>query len=196
MGRLIVAKIDKNLRLVIPVDVDSAVYHIHAEAISRETFERYFLVLSKTFAAIYNEGLGVTAGPRVAALMLKKVAEETGTWDGPAGVSNGLMAEIRRLCNVAVPGPNGGWETVPFQEAIDRDIFEPEDVSEVENGIVFFIVASATHRRDERKDILEGAAKLWGGHITSSSYTDFLASLKTSTPVDNSGANRVSSLPS
>lgn len=187
-------KINRKLNLVIPVDRgDEGTIYVHSTPISREVFERYFLVISKTFAAIYTEGLGIAAGPRVASLLLRKVAEDMGGTDERAraaaweDVQNGLMAEIKRLTNVVVSG-HGGWTTLPFQEAVDRKMLDPDDASEVENALAFFTVASAMHKKSELPTILTGAASLWGGQIVSSNSTEFAASLPISTPDGNSGA--------
>lgn len=189
-------KIDRKLNIVIPVERGDGVAYVHATPISREVFERYFLVISKAFAAIYNEGLGIMAGPAVAGLILKKVADDMGVWDGPGGVQMGLVAEIRRLSNVICPGPNG-WAMVPMQEAVDRNYFDADDVAEVENALAYFTVASSMHKKASLKAFLDGASELWGGQITSSSCTDFLNSLPTSTETASTGVKATaSSLPS
>lgn len=177
-------KIDKNLRLVLPIDTDEGTIYVHAASISRAVFEQYFVVISKAFSAIYNEGLGVTGGPRIAALMIRKVAEEMGSKDE---VERGLINEMKRLANVAVPGPNG-WTTLPLEEAIRKEQIGADEVSEVENALAFFSLASVMHRRAEREAILRGAMSLWGGQITSSELTEFCRSLPTSTPDESSGA--------
>jgi hypothetical protein len=180
-------KIERNLNFVIPVERDDGTtVYVHSMPISADVFEQYFLVISKTFARIYLEGLGQTAGPRVAAMLLKDVAMERGLWEGPAGVERGLMNEIRRLSNVVAPGPKG-WTTFPFQEAIDQKFLDSSDIREVENALVFFTVASSMHRRQEVRAVLEGAGSLWGAQVESSSSTEFCASLQTSTATANTG---------
>jgi hypothetical protein len=187
--------IDKHLNFVIPVQGDGVTTYVHSMPIGEDVFDRYFLVISKTFAAIYNEGLGVTAGPRVAAKLLKRVATEMGVWDGADGVQTGLMTEIRRLTNVVAPGPNG-WTTFPFQDALGENYLSKGDVSEVENALVFFTVASAMHRRAELESILNGAGSLWGARVEPLNCTEFAASLTTSTATGSSGATaQPSSIP-
>ena len=101
-------RINKALNLVIPVDWEmGGQIFVHSTPISREVFEQYFLVISKTFAAIFSQGLGAVAGPRIAYLMLKKTAEDMGLWAGPAGVGAGLMNEMIRLSNVIMPDEKG-----------------------------------------------------------------------------------------
>lgn len=190
-------KIDQRLNLVIPVgheeerpdpkDATKKVrefipdLYVHSTPISAETFEANFLLVSKTFSAIYGEGLGSVAGPRVAAMMLRRVAKATG--DEASAVA--LMAEIRRLSNVLAPTP-AGWDTVPLEQAVSQGTLSKEDASEVENAIVFFTVASAMHRRQDLKEAMDGAASLWGAQTTSSSFTAFRDSLPRSTAPETS----------
>ena len=132
-------KIDKRLNLVTEVQTDEGTVFVHSMPISSEVFEKYFLVISKTFAAIIGEGLSFVSGPRVAALMLKKIATDLGVWDGKDGVNNGLMAEIRRLSNVVMPTENG-WKTYPLQDVIDKGMLDESDIAEVE-GLIAFLSA-------------------------------------------------------
>lgn len=192
-------KIDRKLNLVIPIDrEDGSRIYVHSSPISMAVFESYYLVMAKTFSSIYNEGLGVTAGPRIAALVLKRVADNMGIWEGETGVRNGLVNEMRRLTNVITPSDDG-WQTIPFKEAIDRGLIDEDEVSEVENALTFFTVAYRLHRKVEREAILNGASRLWGGLIESLDSTEFMRSLPTSTPTAPTGANPTatpSSIPS
>ena len=178
-------KINKALRMVIPIEQDDGqTFYVHASSISREIFEQYFLVISKAFSAIYNEGLGITAGPRIAALMVRRVAEESGSRED---VERGLLNEIKRLANVVISTPDRGWETISLHEAVTRSLISGDEVSEVENALTFFSLASAMHKRAEREGILKGAVSIWGGQITSSDLTEFSRSLPTSTATASSG---------
>ena len=177
-------KLNPQLNLVIPIEQDTGIVYIHATPPSTEVFDRYFLPISKTFAEIYNSGLGITAGPRVAAKYLKKVSVEMGAWDGASGVEAGLVNEIRRLANVI----GTGGEVIPFQDAVDKKLIDAEDLDEVENALSFFCVASLMHLRRERRPVLEGAAALWGAQITSLDCMAFRDSLRTSTAAESTGA--------
>lgn len=179
-------RIDERLNLIIPIDYANGTAYAHAMPISREVFETHFFILSKTFAAIYAEGLNHIAGPRVAALLLKRIAIAAKIWDGPGGVEQSLMAEIRRLTSVILPSTSG-WETVPYHEVVERGLISADDISEVENALTFFIVASAMHRRKELLTILSGAARIWDAQISSLSITAFAASLPTSKEIANTG---------
>lgn len=189
-------KIDRRLNLVIPLyhDEDKVYAYIHATPINREVFEKYHLVIARTLASITANGLGYIAGPRVAAMQLKAQAIATGSWEGTDGVQ-GLMAEIRRLSNVLAPTGHG-WDMIPLEDAVSQNFLDADDVSEVENALAFFTVASWMYPRPALKDILEGAAKLWGAQIESLGCTDFMNSLTTSKPAASTGEKAiVSSIP-
>jgi hypothetical protein len=186
-------RLNERLNFVLPIyDADDKISaYVHSTPLSREAFEESFVLISKTFSAIHGEGLGSIAGPRVAALIMRTVAKRND--DEAAALT--LMNEIRRLTNVVVSGPRG-WTTVPFQDAVDAKTIDPDDLSEVENAIVFFTVYSAMHRRQTLKDLLTGAARMWGAQVSSLTPTAFAASLLTSIETVNIGeiAHR-SSLP-
>lgn len=184
-------RVSRSLHLVIPVTrADGTEIYVHSTPISADVFETHFLVLSKTFAAIYGEGLGAIAGPRVANKLLKKIAKDLGTWDGPGGVERSLMAEIRRLTNVLAPGQRG-WETYPFDDAVTKGVLDREDGDEIEAAASFFTVASCMHRRADLKEILDGSMKLWGARTESLNCSEFMSSLQTSTAGASSGVRAV-----
>lgn len=168
-------KIDEKLNLVVTVERDGGNLYVHSAPIGLEVFERYFLVIAKTFAAIYSEGLNIVAGPRVAGMMLKKISTDLDMW---GDVSGGLVAEIRRLSNVAIPGDDG-WRTVPLQDAINKHLFDADEVAEIDGIITFFTCASVMHRAKQVRPIIEAAASLWKAQITSLDATAFAASLPT-----------------
>ena len=181
-------KLNPALNLVIPIEQEGGTIYVHATPPSAEVFDRYFLPISKTFAEIYNSGLGITAGPRVAAKLLKKVSIEMGAWDGPLGVEAGLVNEFHRLSNVI----GADSQIVPLQDIIDKKLIDADDLSEVENALSFFCVACTMHLKRERRPVLEGAAALWGAQITSLSCTEFKDSLRTSTVVASTGVTQTS----
>jgi len=169
--------------------MDGSTVHVFATPISRTIFEKYYFVLAKTFNSIWSGGLSITAGPRVAALLLRDTAKQMNQWDGQEGVEQGLVADIHRLTKVLVNEQNKGWVPVPLQEAIARGILDEDDASEVENALAFFTVASHMHRKVERKELLQSAMGIWGAQVTLSGYTEYSNSLLTSTMPVNTGAN-------
>lgn len=166
--------------LLIPIyadDDEEVIYgYVHSAPISREIFEANYMLLGRTFAAIYTSKLSVISGPRMASYLLASEAKEMG--DPVAAIA--LMNEIRRLTNVMVRTDTGTWEALPFQEVHDRGLLG-DDLEEVTNAIVFFIVASATLRRTERKKMVDGAMKIWGALTSPLDFMEFAASLTTST---------------
>lgn len=189
-------RLNEKLHLVIPLyddeEVSTIQHYAHSAPISREVFEAHFLLLSKTFTAIHAEGLGEIAGPRVAALIMRKVAERMNDQEG----HQALMNEIRRLSNV-MTRTGGKWVTMPMQDAIDTKAIGDDDLSEIENAIVFFIVSSVLLPKERKRVMLDGAATLWGAQITSLDCMGFAASLPTSTAIVNTGVSQrpVSSVP-
>ena len=181
--------VTRALSLTFPVDRDDGPAHIISMPISQAVFETYFLAITKTYVALRENGPEwfMRIGPTVAALTLKTVAVKDDVWEGEGGVEQGLMAEIRRLTQVALPGPDG-WSTIPFQEARDRKRLSPEDISEVENALVFFTVTSASVRRREMEGMQKMVAGVLDGSLISCSVTDFVASLPISTTDESIGA--------
>jgi hypothetical protein len=177
-------RINKALNLVVPLSDEKG--WIHATPVSYEIFEKYFLPISKAHATIYKEGLGAIAGPRVAYLMLKKVAEELGMWEGEDGVENGLMNEVFRLTNVIVTGAQG-WVTLPLYEAIRQEKLDDEEMLEVKNTLVFFILASFMHKKTDRELSLRLMTSLYGGQITLLTCMEYVASLPISTTEESIG---------
>lgn len=188
-------KINRALNLVIPVESEKGQIYVHSTPISREVFEQYFLVISKTFAGIFSQGLGAIAGPRIAYLMLKQTAEDMGLWTGPGGVGNGLVNEIIRLSNVFMPGKKG-WQSIPLQVAIDKEVLDKETVAEIQGELIFFTCVSMMNKKAQVQGIMDTVNGLWGSHTTSLDSTEYINSLKISTEVENTGATEItSSLP-
>lgn len=171
--------LNAKLHLVIPLyldDGETITAYVHSAPIMNETFEAHCLLLAKTFAAIHSEGLGIIAGPRVAAHLLEMIAKKMRDEVG----ASSLMNEIRRLTSVCLRN-NDGWEQMQFQDAIDLGRITPDDVAVVTNVLVFFTVISAMQVGQDRKELLNGAARLWNAQISSLGFTAFAASLGTST---------------
>lgn len=173
-------KIDKSLNLVHTIDGGEGVapIYVHSTPFSRDTFELYFLPMSKAFSEIYQNGLSITAGPKVAALMMKRAAIDLGQWEGPGGVEQGFFKEIQRLTNVVINTENG-WETLPYYVALTRGLIDKDDAAEMEGAITFFILASAIHKRTMIPVVLSGLCGLWGQQVTSLNVTEFKDSLAT-----------------
>lgn len=176
-------KINKALNLIQEAEIDGVTVWIHSTPISHEIFEKYFRVLSKTMSTIYSEGHHITA-PKIAALMLKEIAQEMGRWSGKDGVESGLMNEIRRLTNLVIPGKQG-WETLPFFVAVQSEQISAEDAAEIEGMLVFFTLASAIHGQ-KNLEMAWPLIERWGGQSTYLSSTEYAHSLRILTEGANS----------
>jgi len=182
-------KINSKLNLVIPVDLDDGkTVYVHSTPVSLEIFETYYKAIALAWTRIYSGGFTYASGPRIAKLILKEASQSLGIWDGPSGVNNGLMGEIRRISNVIMPAlSGGGWTTLPLDDVLRKNILDPEDVSEIENAICFFIVASAMHTKAALKEVLEAVAGIWGAQFVSLNSTEYKNSLPTLTVTENTG---------
>jgi len=63
-------------------------------------------------------------------------------------------------------------------DAQKRGIFSADDWDEIEGAIVFFISASAIHRRRELQIVMGGMESLWGALLTSLNVTEYKDSLR------------------
>lgn len=170
------AKLNRRLYLVIPIEQEGKTVYAHCSPVSTEQFANSYLLMAKAFAKLYKEDLGVLAGPRVAAMLLKEVAASLGKEE--EGVR--LLQDLRRLINVIGPTENG-WVPLPFEDALKSGAIDREDAEEVENASAFFTLAWRMHKRSEREEVLTGAAAIWSAQLTSLACTEYLASLPTST---------------
>jgi hypothetical protein len=179
--------INDALNLVVPIRADGAMaYHT---PISREVFEANYRILSAAKASISQKGVVylMDAGPRIAALALKeegrKDAQERGQQDDGGAAS--LLAELRRLTMILAPGKDG-WCMLPVDAALAQNLIDAEEWGEAESAIVFFTFHYALARKAERSKAATGTALILRGSITSSTATEYAASLPTSTQAETS----------
>ncbi len=151
-------KIAKNLNLIIPVRTEKGNGWIHATPISKEVFKEHFFILGKTFSAMFSDGLGVVAGPRVAFLMLEKISCDSGIWEGDKGVRNTLVNEIIRLANLVYPVEGKDYDTIPLDMALEREII---DLDEVAGELVFFTCVSSINSPEQAKGTIEPPRVSW-----------------------------------
>ncbi|EPC0935074.1 hypothetical protein ACSI0N_004024 [Escherichia coli] len=178
-------KISRNLNLIIPVRTEKGNGWIHATPISKEVFKEHFFILSKTFSAIFSEGLGVVAGPRIACLMLERISSDMNVWDGEKGVRNTLVNEIIRLANLVYPAEGKGYDTIPLDMALERGIVEFDDVA---GELVFFTCVSSINTPEQTEQMMLAVSGMWNSRTSSLSLTEWIASLPTLKPVASSGA--------
>jgi hypothetical protein len=187
-------KINKDLNLVLTVErEDGDAIHVFHTPILRETFEKYYRVISKVMTAIYAEQMSFFSGPSICSLLLKETAENTlrpngddTWWDGEDGVENGLVEEIRRLTNVLVLGPSG-WDVIPYSVALKRDIFTQDEMGEVEGSLAFFTFSSRMKMHPVASKGLSAAATMFGWQLTSLTLMEYKTSLMMSIEDEISG---------
>lgn len=188
-------KVDRKLNLVVPIHRETGSIYVHSTPISYEVFERHFLVIAKTNAAIFDQGLSFTTGPKVAALMLKQHAKNLGIWDGPEGVEIGLMAEIRRLANVIAPSGKG-YTALPIDVAVAQGLIDADEVREVEGELVFFTLECCLRKKVQLPMFLAPMHRLCGSLSTPLNATEYAASLPISTKEESTGVReKASSIP-
>ncbi|EEQ7704870.1 hypothetical protein RYH45_003322 [Escherichia coli] len=178
-------KIAKNLNLIIPVRTEKGNGWIHATPISKEVFKEHFFILGKTFSAMFSDGLGVVAGPRVAFLMLEKISCDSGIWEGDKGVRNTLVNEIIRLANLVYPVEGKGYDTIPLDMALEREII---DLDEVAGELVFFTCVSSINSPEQAKGTMDVVNGIWSTQCSSLNLTEWIASLPTLKSAASSGA--------
>ncbi|HGG6426263.1 TPA: hypothetical protein ACJG67_002777 [Salmonella enterica subsp. enterica serovar Kottbus] len=178
-------KIARNLNLIVPVQTEKGKAWIHATPISKEVFKEHFFILSKTFSAIFSEGLGVVAGPRIAFLMLERISRDSNAWEGDKGVRNTLVNEVIRLANLVYPVEGKGYDTIPLDMALERELV---DLDEVAGELIFFTCVSLINTPEQAQDTMEMVNGIWSTQCSSLSLTDWIASLPTLKPAASSGA--------
>ena len=177
-------RIDKNLNFVFPIEsVGRGVVYVHSTPISRSVFEQFYDVLGKVFTKCFDgqdpKHIALTA-PQLALPAIKAAAVSTGTWDGPNGVQRGLVNEIIRLSSVASTG-DLGWEMLPLDVAVRREILDDENEAEILSNLIFFTSISKVAPRALAGTFLEMAGSLRDWRFTSLGCMEYVNSLPTST---------------
>ena len=178
-------EITRDLKLVFPVDTAKhGRAHVYSLPLARVIFEQFCLELGATYSKVFGgydpRHVAMTA-PQLAYPVLKQTAIKLGTWDGPAGVQNGLINEISRLTQVAYAGENG-WEKIPLELALKREILDEDSHAEVISSLCFFFLACRVGPKTlmEHSLLAAGSPRDW--QATSLGFSEYLSSLPTSTP--------------
>lgn len=176
-------EITRTLNVVFRVDGEKGPVEVHAAPLSETAFRHHFMLVAKVYSALTQNNM-VLAGPRVAALLMRQVAEESGKPEA----AEAFFAELRRSAHVFVE-QGGRWVPYPLQLALDpeRGVLTATDQGEVESMLTFFTCFSAILPRRSQPGFAEGLTSASGGRTTSLNATEFAASLPTSTAVGSSG---------
>jgi hypothetical protein len=178
--------INKKLNLVIPVENNNGVkVWIHSTPVSRDVFESNWLLLTRTLSNLYGNGIGPALAPRTALLALKDTSKEL---DDTNTIGPNFLNEIYRLTNVLMPSSNGaGWQNMPYAVVKSQKLIDEDTLAEVENAIVFFIVASAVHLKTELLSVLQGLKSIWKAETTLLNVTEYGNSLMIPTVGESTG---------
>lgn len=183
-------KIDRNLNLVMQVQTGrNGLVYIHSASISRSVFEQFYLELGKVFSQCFdsiNQAHLALSAPQLAYPALKSLAIKAGNWDGNGGVKFGLINEIVRLTNV-IMSTEKGWETIPFDVAVKREILDEDEEAETLSSLVFFTAISKVAPKDLKNSFLEMAGALRNWEISSLDCTAFQNGLPIQTKPETTG---------
>jgi len=183
-------KIDRNLNLVMQVQTGrNGLVYIHSASISRSVFEQFYLELGKVFSQCFdsiNQAHLALSAPQLAYPALKSLALKAGNWDGNGGVKFGLINEIVRLTNV-IMSTEKGWETIPFDVAVKREILDEDEEAETLSSLVFFTAISKVAPKDLKNSFLEMAGALRNWEISSLDCTAFQNGLPIQTKPETTG---------
>ena len=158
----------------VQTDGNGTVY-IHSASISRSVFEQFYLELGKVFSQCFdsiNQAHLALSAPQLAYPALKSIATKAGNWDGAGGVKFGLINEIVRLTNILV-STEKGWETLPFDIAVKREIFDEDEEAEILSSLVFFTAISKVAPKELKNSFLEMAGALRNWELTSLDSMEF-----------------------
>lgn len=197
--------INKKLNLVIPVEVEDQTIYFYSTPISREIFEAHYMLMVKTLSNLYYNGIGPGMAPRVARLAMKDIAKDM---NDKIDVSIPIIQEIYRLTFVLMIDPTIGnkWRPLPYLEVKNKKLVDEDVLTEVENALVYFTVASSVHLKSELPVVMSGLSTIWGAQTTLSNPMEYCNSLTMPTQEENTGekepptqstmVRKVSSIPS
>jgi hypothetical protein len=168
--------------------------------IGREVFESNYSAIAAANMKLFGKGqiFAQVSGPIIATLALRDAAKADAIENGveiDGDPATPVLAEIKRLTMIIAPSAQG-YDTVPVDVALSRNLIDAEDWKEAESAIVFFTCGLwMSHRtlRELKRDALASALK---GSVTSLDPTAFVASLQTSTKQETSAPPEPSSVPS
>ena len=132
--------INRRLNLVTKVESGRGTLHVFAVPVARSVFDENFMIMCRAYAEIYRNSLGVIAGPKAAARLIKQEADAL----NESAKGDMLLEEIRRLTNVLVPSVNGagGYSMVDYGVAVRQGLIGEDDVDDIEAWRRFAPLAS------------------------------------------------------
>jgi len=205
-------QIDRTLKLVLDRrrEDDGAPYSVFASAISSRALKKYWQLVNGSMGLLHTSSeLGPRTAPKYALEAIREVAREKGPLYAD-DIEKNVIGEMRRLAMVVMPDEAGwedqinrdkdgkvesvtgaakrGWETIPLDEALSKNLLSEDEGDEVMNLLAFFTLAHSFYPVAERRTTMSAAAAYWGGRTTSSDFMEWKNSLPIWTGEENSGA--------
>ncbi|WP_155623837.1 hypothetical protein [Burkholderia territorii] len=162
-------KLDRNLNLVF--DLENGVY-AYVLPISLDLWRSYKIPFAMVLEEIKNLQV---AGLAVAADLFRESCEKRGMDAEP------FFAEIKRCTTVGFPDDQEGFKTLPFGLAMSQGKIDTEAQDEIANFLCYWLASLVAKWARGLSLVALGLSPVVG---TSSTFTDFLASLQTSTTAD------------
>jgi len=171
-----------------PIQTENhGIIHVHSIPIKRAIFEQFYLELGKVYSQCFdnkNPEHFILSAPQLAYPALKSIATKSGAWDE---VKAGLVNEIIRLTSVMICGDKG-WETLPLDIAMKRELLDEDEEAEVLSSLVFFTVICKVAPKELRTSFMEMSASMRNWVLTSLDSMAYKNSLQTSTKEGVSGS--------
>lgn len=162
-------KLDRNLSLVF--DLEDGVY-AYVLPISLDLWRSYRIPLAMVLEEIRTLQ---SAGLAVAADLFRESCEKRGMDAEP------FLSEIKRCTTVGFPDANEGFKTLPFGVAKAQGKITDEGADEITNFTCFWLASLLAKWARGLSYVALSLSQVVG---TSSTFTDFLDSLQTSTTDD------------
>lgn len=176
-------KIDRRLNVVLTVTTAKGDIHVHSIPISKAVYDAHWEVMTNAVNDMYMQRYLPPMCIRVGLKMLLKAAERL---NARKAVEKDLLPNIWKLTTVIMPD----GQLIPLDVAMaSGDTFDPEDLEEVKEYLVYFTSASWVHPKRELGPMLYTMLEDSGGLFGSWSATEFATSLRTSKPEENTGGS-------
>ena len=193
-------RIDDSINLVLPLRENDEYVEIYAyhSPISKEVFEANYRAFAAVKAELASKGTTyqMLSGPQIASLVLKEEIAKISPMDDVGGEKwiKSIFAELARLTTIVIATANG-FDRIPVDVAIKKDLIDSEEWDEVASGIIFFTSHYWMTKRANRKELSNAVASLLSGFVTSSPVSDSSVFSQTLTTTENTEPKAVSSVP-
>lgn len=190
-------KIDKRLNIVLEVDRPGThSFFVHSMPITRAVYKQHSVLFAQTISYIYQKNIGAGVCARIALDAMRDMVKKEDAAAGPDvmtgqnEVEKLVLPMIWQRTNVVVPTEQG-WQQIPFDEVVQRQLIDEDDLDEVENYLVFFTVASWTHAYAQLKASIYPIWENSGARLTSQNSTEYMRSLPTLKPAGTTNGSPV-----